>query len=340
MKLVSEIKTQRSFEKRNEVSVIVPCYNVGLYLQRCMESIINQSCGLGFMQIICINDASTDNTFEILKNYEQRYDQLLIVNLEKNGGLSNARNVGISYAEGKYIVFVDSDDFIAPDMIEKLYSAMEYTGAYVASCDNICFADTVPWALATTENEIKIETIIVDDINDRGRIFFENSFATSAWAKMFRTDFIKNNDDLRFPYGSKAEDVYWTYMISAYTNAWVSVCKPLYYYFFNQNGISKSVNLKNYYMDGYYSFDMAMQKYKRLGLFVPFREEISYVYYKKILLTTINFIFANFSELPLDNVKLLLDYLKKEFPEIVTNRYMNEDERREAQELLDALKPI
>ena len=100
------------------ISVIVPVYNVEKYLERCLDSIINQT--LKDVEIICVNDGSTDNSINILKEYSS---QIIIVNKE-NGGLSDARNKGLDYASAPYIAFVDSDDWIEETAFEEAYSAI------------------------------------------------------------------------------------------------------------------------------------------------------------------------------------------------------------------------
>ena len=101
-----------------KVSVIIPVYNTEKYLRKCLESVINQT--LKDIEIICINDCSTDDSLKILNDIKD--ERLKILNLPQNSGVSFARNRGIDEAKGEYISFVDSDDFIAPDFLEKLYN--------------------------------------------------------------------------------------------------------------------------------------------------------------------------------------------------------------------------
>ena len=103
-----------------KVSIIVPVYNTAPYLERCLDSAINQT--LKDIEIICINDASTDNSLEILNKYAKKDKRIKVVDLKRNRGLSNARNVGISVASGEFIGFLDSDDFIDLGWYENLYN--------------------------------------------------------------------------------------------------------------------------------------------------------------------------------------------------------------------------
>lgn len=105
-----------------KVSVVIPIYNVEEYLKECLDSVIKQT--LKEIEIICVNDGSPDNSLQIIEEYAQKDNRITIVS-RKNGGLSAARNSGIQYARGKYIYFLDSDDFISEDTLKKLYDISE-----------------------------------------------------------------------------------------------------------------------------------------------------------------------------------------------------------------------
>ena len=104
-----------------KVSIIIPVYNVEQYLAQCLDSVINQT--YKNIEIICVNDCSLDNSFKILDEYSKNDKRIKIINRENNGGLSAARNTGLDNASGKYIYFLDSDDWIDLDYIEKMLNA-------------------------------------------------------------------------------------------------------------------------------------------------------------------------------------------------------------------------
>lgn len=113
------------------VSIIVPVYNVEKYLARCLNSLIEQT--LYEIEIICVDDGSTDNSPKILKQYADKYPNIKIIT-QTNKGLSAARNTGMNHAQGKYIGFVDSDDWIDKDFYEKLfYTAQKYNASISAA---------------------------------------------------------------------------------------------------------------------------------------------------------------------------------------------------------------
>ncbi|MBO5696399.1 MAG: glycosyltransferase family 2 protein, partial [Alphaproteobacteria bacterium] len=101
-----------------KISVIIPIYNVEKYLRRCLDSVLNQT--FTDWQAICVNDGSPDNCADILDEYAKKDSRFIVVN-KKNGGLSDARNVGMEHATGDYILYLDSDDFIHPQTMEIAY---------------------------------------------------------------------------------------------------------------------------------------------------------------------------------------------------------------------------
>ena len=113
-----------------KVSVIMPCYNVGKYVGASIESVLNST--LVDLELICIDDKSTDSTLSILKKYAQQDSRITVRALKQNSGVSVARNIGIQMATGEYIAFIDSDDTVDKDFYEKLYIAATENKADIA----------------------------------------------------------------------------------------------------------------------------------------------------------------------------------------------------------------
>ena len=119
---------------KKAVSVIIPCYNPKKYLSRLVNSLLDQTIGLENLELIFVDDASTDDTLESLYQLEQQYPyNITVISNSENKKQGTARNIGMSYATGKYIGFVDADDWIAPQMYEKMYDIAEET-----DCDIVC----------------------------------------------------------------------------------------------------------------------------------------------------------------------------------------------------------
>lgn len=132
-----------------KISIVIPVYNVENYLEECLASVVHQT--LANIEIICVNDGSTDNSLDILKKFSDLDNRIKLVNLDMNMSLVQARKAGVSIAIGKYIIFLDLDDSLTLDACEKLYARMEqinvdilHFGTYVDALPSVS-AETVKW---------------------------------------------------------------------------------------------------------------------------------------------------------------------------------------------------
>ena len=188
-----------------KVSVIVPVYNVKKYLPKCLDSIINQT--LKEIEIICVNDGSTDGSDKVLEEYAQKDSRIKIIN-RPNGGLSAARNTGIPHATGKYIGFVDSDDYIEPTMYEWMYGNAEWYHSQMVICavhkiddsTGIVFDDDPYYTLGYFPKELNNRTFSHYETKD----FFQD-FCVMAWNKLYLRSFLEEKQ-ARFPDGYIFED--------------------------------------------------------------------------------------------------------------------------------------
>lgn len=224
----------RTDNKNFLVSVIVPIYNVEDYLRRCLDSILQQT--LDGIEIIAVNDGSTDSSFDILCEYAEKYDNIVVVD-KVNGGLSSARNVGIDMARGEYIGFVDSDDFICEDMFFHLYNAAVSNNAEISLCAYNRFDE-----IEKTYKKISVKAPIPFNKSLSEDYSLLNT-APYAWNKLFKATFIKNSS-IRFPQGIVYEDIATVYPLLDKANKITIVDIPLYNYCINRQGsiISNSKN--------------------------------------------------------------------------------------------------
>lgn len=214
-----------------KVSVIVPIYNVEKYLSKCLDSIVNQT--LRDIEIICINDGSTDNSLKILKEYSKRDNRIKIINKD-NAGLSAARNSGMEIASGKYIGFIDSDDWIDLDFFEKLYnSATKYDA-------DIAVASIIRWRKYNQKYRIKYEDKIYQSLEEKisacdiPRICY-------VWNKLYKSEILKNK---YFTQNVYFEDIIWLPEIIKSSNKLITVSNTNYYYRANNNSIVKKTSKK------------------------------------------------------------------------------------------------
>ena len=169
-----------------KTSLIIPAYNAEKYIYNCVASILNQT--YGNIEVIIINDGSDDRTLSILRELEKKDNRVLIID-KKNGGVSAARNDGIDAATGDYIVFVDADDYLAPDFVAYMLSIAEKTGADFCISQN-CF---------TRKNEPQVESdeIKTRTSEDAVALLLSPRVIVGCWNKLYKTEFVRNHN-MRF----------------------------------------------------------------------------------------------------------------------------------------------
>lgn len=215
-----------------KVSIIVPVYNVEKYLQKCLNSLINQT--LKEIEIICVNDGSTDNSWQILENFAQK-DARIKVFSQKNSGQSVARNVAIEQATGEYLGFVDSDDWVDLDFFENLYNtAKKY------NCDIACAGFKRCKRFRKSIRKFYKEVKIYSDINDKVRIdkLPEHNY---LWNKIYK----REKWDFKFTEGRIFEDMAILIKILFKYDKMVTVPKTYYNYRKTQGSTVTLTNTKS-----------------------------------------------------------------------------------------------
>ena len=213
------------------ISIIVPVFNVEKYLRRCVESIINQS--YSNLEIILVNDGSTDSSFDICCSFAKKDKRIVVVN-KQNGGLSSARNAGLDICKGQYIEFVDSDDFIEKHTVEKLLKANLSFNTLLSCCGRFNLyedANKRTIGLCPTKNEVLTSKEILS------RVLVWNNVDSSACDKMFEKSLWQG---LRFPVGKISEDVAIMHLIFERAGRITLISEPLYNYCHRLNSITTS----------------------------------------------------------------------------------------------------
>lgn len=201
------------------LSIIVPVYDVERYLPKCMDSILAQT--FTDFELILVDDGSPDNCPALCDAAAAKDARIRVIH-QKNGGLSAARNAGLDAARGAWIGFVDSDDYIAPEMYEAMYHAVQSTGADLALCD---YAEVDETGAPCQSMHIRLEK---KDFT--GRDLLKNATDSTiqpAWNKLYRRDVFAQ---LRYPEGKLNEDLFLIPEICLNTQKAVVVPKALYYY--------------------------------------------------------------------------------------------------------------
>lgn len=177
------------------VSVIVPCYNVARYMRHCLDTLRAQT--LRDIELICINDGSTDDTLAILREYAEADERFLVID-RQNGGVAAARNAGLDVAKGRYIGFADPDDYVSPVMFERLYLAAEEDGAQL-----VCMGATIAGDMPLSVRWSMLNGLQCPEWHCKDYDFTESGpFSELCWDKLYRADFLRETG-LRFREGMR-----------------------------------------------------------------------------------------------------------------------------------------
>jgi len=210
------------------ISVVVPMYKVEAYLERCIQSLVDQT--YTDLEILLVDDGSPDRCGEICDEWAKKDARIRVIH-KKNGGLSDARNAGLVQATGEYIGFVDSDDRIEPRMYELLYKAMQETGAQIAECTYENFSDTSEPKPYEGEDPVcrifSAEQAIFELLGD-------GALRQTVWNKLYRAELVK---DKLFPVGKINEDEFWTYRVFGEAQRIVRIDAALYHYYQRDDSI-------------------------------------------------------------------------------------------------------
>lgn len=216
----------------NKVSIVVPIYNAELYLGYCINSILSQT--YINLEVLLINDGSSDGSLQICNNYARIDKRVKVIDIA-NGGVGNARNVGMQYATGQFLQFVDSDDVISPVMTEKLVQAMETYKKDVVFCGMkmINLKDKRPTDIVCcTSQGIGKECVLDREtfLEKSSYLLWKTALLESPWNKLFRLDIIKRNH-IKFPVElSLGEDFMMNMQYYVLCNGAVFLSEILYYY--------------------------------------------------------------------------------------------------------------
>ena len=179
------ILIQNKIDYKPKVSVIIPVYNAEKYLRQCLDSVVNQT--YKNLEIICVNDGSTDNSSEILKEYASKDDRIILIN-QNNQGNGCARNVGLSRVSGEYISFIDSDDFILQNTYASVISLMIKDNLDILMFGHFDYIDGECRKSFTNDifNKFKNKKISKENLIQY--------FLLGVWNKIFKSSFLKDNN--------------------------------------------------------------------------------------------------------------------------------------------------
>ena len=289
------------------VSVIVPAYNVERYIAKCLDSLIAQT--LHNMEIIVVNDSSTDDTQSIIDEYVKKYPKLIFSYIKPNGGIADVRNYALTKVHGEYFGFLDGDDYTSEDMFEKMYRKAKECASDIVSSNFI-------WKYPSKSY------VGYDGPYGAGKEMLVKSMAT-LWSKIYRTEFIQELN-ISFPTGYRYEDVYFLYCLAPYAKQ-VNHINESFVHYIQRAGSITHVN-DNRVKDMIHIFHEIVAFYKEASLFDAYEAELEYLYARfflgNSLLRTLQIEDKTFREGLIDES---FSFLNELFPSWRKNMYLHQE---------------
>lgn len=319
------------------ISIVIPCYNVEQYIDRCMETIVNQTIGIENLEIILVNDASTDATLDKLKKWEEQYpEQILVISYEENLRQGGARNIGMQYASADYIGFVDSDDWIELDMYETLYQPVKQKSYDIVRGKFI--REHCPGEKKIDNGRREDHSIQFQQMNGFYKYNVSRIGNVGEYGGICTAIYLKERitgNQVWFPEKVTYEDNYWSAILNLYTKNMYIVNKVVYHYYINMDSTVTTRNALHH-LDRLDIETGIIEEYKKRGAFSYYHTELEYNFIKRFYLNTLYIIFTRFDYIP-DIFGYMKQMVFEYFPDYKKNPKINECTPRE-KELLRLLE--
>lgn len=309
-------------------SVIVPVYNMAAdgKLEYCLDSLICQT--MQDLEIIAVDDASTDDSLKILRRYESDYpEKFKVIHYEKNKRQGGAKNEGLKIACGEWIGFLDSDDWVTPDFYERLIKKAEETGADVAGCDYSLVSEHTMKVGRVVRNNSDEQTGICDEAQHRKLVMRPGSMVI----KVYRGSMIRENG-LDFPEGIFYEDNCAGTVWMLYCRRFEKINEPLYYYY--QHNVSTVHYIsEEKCRDRMKAGELMVMECSSRGFLTKYRPEIEFRFAETYYITTLFSYMSGVKRRRLSFLAELRDGIKKYFPEFQENPYYQKEIGEEEKKL-------
>lgn len=303
------------------VSVILPCYNVELYIDRAIKSIINQTIGFENIELICVDDCSEDSTVEKLEVWESLYpDNIMLVKCQKNGRQGAARNIGLNYATSDYVAFIDSDDWVELEYLEYLYRLISKEQLQVVTCTTR--RDTSEMLTYFDDNQAESDTnlVFINSDDDRRKLLVSQPFG-GVYGKIIERKFLIENN-MYFPEGLAYEDIYWNELIHVHLTRGMLTNRCMYHYFVNSNSTVLKKD-ESYHYDYFVIANKVWDYWEKLGLIEKFRYELEYEYMLVVGLQMMKVLTLRFTTPQYLGFKRLQKLIQSRIPRIKGNPYIS-----------------
>ena len=310
-------KTDNTDNTEKKISIIIPCYNVERYIDRCIHSLTLQTMGIESLQLIFVDDASTDRTARKLRWWQGKYpDSIDIYSLPENRRQGGARNEGLRHAKAGAVGFVDSDDWTAPDMFERLYGAL-----LRENCDFVnCLAKRAFDASEPVNPRVCEDRRIAVRTEEERREFLLERLPGGIYCRLFQREFLEKYIPA-FPERTAYEDNYWMAMVKLAACSCYILGSELYYYFVNPDSTILTANSEKH-LERLAVEEAKLEEYRRRGVLERYYREFEFEFLRLYYLNSLHTFFLRMSETEGLPFKRMQHTVIKNFPDYRNNPYL------------------
>lgn len=308
-----------------KVSVIVPCYNAAMYLDKCIGQLVHQTIGIENMEIILVNDASTDGgaTWELITEYEQKFPETIIaVNLEQNLRQGGARNVGISYAGGEYFTFCDADDWLLEEALEHSYSAAKENNADVVEFLGTNVENREAFVELEKGNSSELIEINTEEERKEFLLKVTEKISYGSQTKLYRLSMVLDNQ-IAFAQHLIFEEPSFTVPVRLYAKRYYFLDERLYVWYLSPGSTVRSA-WGEHKWDNPKVWTHLMDDIEKRGFLQKYPEEFEYLFFGWGFSLSIQMALQKGYILTKEELKYLVDMIIILFPNVRSNKYIQE----------------
>lgn len=305
-----------------KVSVIIPCYNAAKWLPKCFLSLVNQTIGIGQIELIFVDDASNDDgaTWSMLQEFEKAYpDSIMVIHLEQNMRQGGARNIALAYASGEYVAFVDADDFVAENFLEEVYQKANTSDAEIVQFGYWYYTDQV--GAVEAKQRVKAQSIQIESIEQRKQFLIDEIITYGCWNKLYKKEMIQKAG-VRYAEHVIYEEPLFVYPLLFYVNRVEIIDKPYYYYRQNEAGTMRNDMKQVKTLKMHADVQFAVWNFmKATPFFQIFYEEIKLYFLHTFYFETVLFAKQRGLEVPIELKSWMEKIIKTEVREYQHSEY-------------------
>lgn len=305
-----------------KVSVIIPCHNAVKWLPKCFLSLVSQTIGISDLELIFVDDASDDAgaTWEMLQEFEKAYpESIMVIHLEENLRQGGARNIALQYASGEYLAFVDADDFVANDFLEKTYIRAKEEDADILQFEYCYYTDRL--GAVPAKRNVKNEVITIKTAAERKAFLLSEKITYGCWNKLYRRELVQQAG-VKYAEHVIYEEPLFVYPLLFYGKVFVVMGDEFYFYRQNEGGTMRSdmkqLETLRMHMEVQYAVWEFM---KKTSFFAEYYEEIKLYFLHSYFYETLYFARQRGFVLPWEQYREMEETVLREVPDCKESPY-------------------